>query len=286
LLFGFGCAVPAALPLPEGRGFRVSVEALDGREAAGWIALVVDETADIELFVSMALDVIAALNRFRDAEQTLLIEILVGRIRAWQDFLERRRANVLSPEAELGLLGELELLRAILQLGVQPDVAVLAWMGPLHGLHDFVLGVGAIEVKTTVIPGPLHARFSTLAQLDDSMRPVFLAVARFVADATGRALPDVVDALRTALAGAPQARQVFEERLLRAGFLDVFSSAYVRGFQEASIGIIPVDDHFPRLIPSNVPAAVVEARYTLDLASEMRKSIPLEQALRQLSVIT
>ena len=63
----------------------------------------------------------------------------------------RQRDGVLGPEAEVGLVGELDVLDSHARAG--HAAATQPWRrgrGPSDGLQDFVLGTGAIEVKTTM----------------------------------------------------------------------------------------------------------------------------------------
>ena len=109
------------------------------------------------------------------ADEVPLLPLFTGRIRAWQAFMEAGRADVLSPAAEVGLVGELRFLQQILDAGVEPSIAVDGWCGPIDGLHDFLLGTGAVEVKTTTTSGEFPATIASLEQLDDSLVPTALS---------------------------------------------------------------------------------------------------------------
>ena len=76
----------------------------------------------------------------------------------------------LSQEAEVGLFGEMVVLKALLEAGVPVEVVLNAWQGPLDGLHDFLIGSGAIEVKTTLSTNGFPATVNSLEQLDESLQ--------------------------------------------------------------------------------------------------------------------
>ncbi len=78
----------------------------------------------------------------------------------WQALL--RRAAGLTEEQQIGLLGELWVLRALIaRVG---GAALEAWTGPAGQAHDFRIGAVEIEVKTTRGEKRIH-KISSLQQL-------------------------------------------------------------------------------------------------------------------------
>jgi len=166
----------AADKLPEGHGFTVERADPYG-DGRLWLALTRKSAGRLELFEAMVCDVIGALDDSFAAgsDERKLLRAFVGRVAAWQEFM-RKGAQTLSPEAEIGLFGELMVLQSILESGVAPSTALEGWVGPIEGLQDFTLGTGAIEVKATLSTKGFPARIGSLEQLDDSTRqPLFVA---------------------------------------------------------------------------------------------------------------
>ena len=136
-MLGFPSArLAASEKLPEGQGF--AVERADP-ESAGqlWLALTRRSAGSAELFAAMACDVVGALDdsAAAGAGEAKLLRVFIGRVGAWQEFM-RKGSTVLSPEAEIGLVGELTVLRMIIDVGMPPVVAVESWGGPLDGVGD------------------------------------------------------------------------------------------------------------------------------------------------------
>lgn len=279
--------VPPVDQLPQGRGFLVSRADFseDGSDRI-WIALCRQSAGSLDLFAMMADDVALTLEGLRGADNERLFHTFLARIRAWQDFMRRGGDGVLGPEAEVGLFGELELLRDIILAGLPAIVAVEAWQGPLDGVQDFALGVGAIEVKCTVSPGSFPATVSSLDQLDDSLiRPLYLAGVRLALTASGRTLPEQVGELRDLVREELTALALFDSRLLHAGFLDAVAERYTRRFLRTGEKILQVSDAFPRLTRANVAIEIRRARYEIDLDLVSVGDVGIEHALRQLEVI-
>lgn len=97
-----------------------------------------------------------------------------------------RGATSLSPEAELGLAGELAFVIALLDSEVPAEEVLKGWVGPDDAPQDFLLGDGAIEVKATMSSSGFPVKIGSLEQLDDSVAsPLFLAAMRFSREERG-----------------------------------------------------------------------------------------------------
>ena len=288
LLVGFGSArVPPAVQLPQGQGFLVSRTDIlgDGEQSRTWIALSRQSAGSLDLFALMADDIVATLRGLTDLEDGRRLQVFLSRIRAWQDFMRCGSDRVLGFEAEIGLFGEIEFLRDLIA-ELSASVAVDAWKGPLDGIHDFTFGAGAIEVKCTASPNGFPAAIGSLEQLDDSrIYPIFLAGVRLVSDGSGRTLTEQVGELRGLLKDQPPVLAMFNNLLIRAGFLDGAAEDYVRRFSRAEMRLMRVSDGFPRLTRSNVAAEIDKVRYELDIDRIVTPEISLAKSLEQLGVI-
>ncbi|MGK5035439.1 PD-(D/E)XK motif protein [Janthinobacterium sp. LB3P118] len=287
VLVGFPTVrLAAADKLPEGQGF--SVERADP-EGSGklWLALTRKSAGSAELFAAMACDVVGALDDavMAGADENKLLRVFTGRVGAWQEFM-RKGTQVLSPESEIGLIGELTLLRAIVNAGIPSALAIESWVGPLDGIQDFELGTGALEVKTTLSTAGFTAKIGSLEQLDDSTRqPLFVAGARLRQTESGQNLPEIVDAMRLTIRGDAEAERLFTERLLAAGYIDAHAERYPRRFEQAETRIIEVTSDFPRLTLGYVPAGIMKAMYEIDLEKVPGENVGTEGALRKLGAI-
>ncbi len=285
LLVGFASALlPTAEKLPEGQGFNV--ERVDPHgDGMTWLALTRKPSGSIELFLSMVCDISGVLGAEPGADTSRLLRVFLGRVRAWQEFM-RKGAQVLRPEEEVGLVGELTMLAAIIEAGVPPALAIESWVGPLDGVQDFELGTGAIEVKATLTQAGFPARIGSLGQLDDSVRqPIFVAGVRLHQTASGQTLPELVSTLRVSIAGDEEARRLLAERVLVAGYFDAHADRYPRRFDLAGIRVIEVTPGFPRLTPGAVPTGVLKVMYDIDLDKAPGENVGPERALKKMGVL-
>lgn len=287
LLLGFlDVRPPREELMPQGHGFLVTGAKLEQQDADwGWIALSRKTEGNLELFEMMASDIVTTLAGLRGAKGRRLIEIFLARVHAWQEFMRRGGRRLLGPEGEVGLYGELEVLDSLMRHGVPAPLAVEAWQGPLGGLHDFLFGAGAIEVKSTASPASFQARIGSLEQLDDSLvSPLYVAGVQLATDSQGLTLPAKIDALRGRLADLPATKETFDRLLLHAGFYDEDAEGYDRRFQCLATWMFPVSERFPRLTKGNVPGAVTSAHYEIDLLHGDLEIVEMGPAVTELGV--
>lgn len=287
VLIGFSNAqIPIADKLPEGQGFLVERANLGCTEKL-WIAISRKPDGSGELFTAMSCDVIGALDDAvaTGADEARLVRICIGRVGAWQEFM-RKGIQALSPEAEIGLLGELILLSAIISAGVAATHAIESWVGPLGGIQDFEIGTGALEAKATLSAEGFPAKIGSLEQLDDSIRqPLFVAGVKFRQVESGLSLPEVVLAMRMAIQSDVEAGRLLTERLLTAGYIDSHEGKYPRRFALNDIRIVKVGNGFPRLTHGTVPEGVARVMYEIDLEKLLGANVGIDAALKQLGAI-
>ena len=270
--------------LPQGHGFEVLRLPADPTGGDHLVLALTRRTGGSpEFFGMMAEDLLALLDGCVAEPEEGILRHFLSRIRAWQDFMDRHKEGMLSEEAEQGLFGELMTLGRMIDAGAPAGSIMNAWQGPLGGLQDFVLGTGAIEVKTTLSAGGFPVTISSLDQLDESLRqPLFVAAVRLALDPSGMTLPAMADIMREKLQGNGAAHELFEIRLIQGGLLPAASGQYARRFLHVSHAMLAVERDFPRLIRTNVHCAIRKARYEIDLDLAGAQDVGMRHALELL----
>jgi hypothetical protein len=287
ILLEFPCArFAAADKLPEGVGFAVE-RANPEKPGQLCLALTRRPAGNAELFTAMVCDVVGAMDESSSdgANEKKLLQIFISRVSAWQEFM-RKGAQALSPEAEIGLIGELIVLRSIIDAGVTIATVIESWVGPLDGIQDFELGFGAVEVKTTLANQGFPAKINSLEQLDDCVRkPIFLAGIRLKNLEAGKNLPEMAQEISNMFLDDPESTRIFSDRLLSAGFHEAHSHRYSRRFIVDGAKIMQVFDGFPRMTPGTVPSGIRRAIYEIDLDSIVGHEISMSDAMNRLEVL-
>ncbi len=287
VLVGFRMEPPGSkFQLPQGKGFVVEYAGSLPGQPGTWIALHRQPTGNLEMFARMAVDILNVLGNHAGEQDRVAFDIFLHRIRAWQKFMEQNRSAALSLEEEVGLCGELEMLKDILETGVPPSVAIAAWTGPAGALHDFSFGTGGLEVKSTIAAQGAVVCISSAEQLDTAVvAPLFLAVHRFVRDSSGQSLMDRVLYIRELLKADSQALILYDTLLLHFGIADTCSCESSEKLRHVEGMLFPISADFPRIAASTLHDAIVDVRYAIDLSLAFQDQITLTNALLNMGVV-
>lgn len=272
--------------LPNGRGFVVSrVEPDSGQPGGSLISLVRQKEGSLDLFTAMAEDIFSFLISCKANSERQVLSAFLARIEAWQYFMGDDETRTLGREAEVGLVGELLLLRDLVNAGIHPMSALEAWRGPLGELHDFVIGRGSIEVKSTIAPSGIPAKIGSLEQLDESLvNPLFLVCVRVPLDDHGKTLPDFINEVGEVFKDDTIAYSCFGSRVMRAGYSDLMSGSYTRRFKDGGRSAFPVVGALPRLTRYSVPIGVRVAQYQIELEGLGLEEVTIPELLTKLGV--
>ncbi len=159
------------------------------------------------------------------------------------------KEQLLSPEQERGLVGELWILRRLIKaLG---PVAVKSWTGPLAEPHDFRLQAHEIEVKTTINSQRIHT-ISSMQQLVASPGLTLYVASLQLQPAAGASggfgLPSLIKQIRNLLNGKDA--NVFDDLLEKSLFRDSDRDRYTLEYVlRTPVALISVDEECPRLTP-------------------------------------
>ncbi len=186
----------------------------------------------------------------------------------------------------MGLFGELTVVDCLVST-LNGTRAIAAWRGPNGDEHDFDLGSGDLEVKSTLAEQRVHW-IGSLGQLEPSPdRPLWLLSIQLTTGlADALTIADLVAKLRSRLAGADL--ETFEKKLYGAGWRDNYRATMRRRFRMRSRPLILlVDTAFPALTHDRMAAAGIslarlrQLAYSIDVAGLNEEPCP-PPALSQL----
>lgn len=268
--------------LPDGKGFDVLLlrdEAAFRDRVA--ISLVRRLEGSLDIFTVMATDLLRCLETVGTNNPRDLADAFIGRVSDWQSFMSRKR-RPLSSEKQLGLMGELWVLDRLMQTKLGAS-AVDCWQGPLHAAQDFLVGAGAVEVKSSLTGRTFLARINSLEQLDADRSPLFIAALRFDVLDDGIDLVGMVAHLRELTAEAGLSR-VFEALLLLSGYEDDHAEHYRRKLGLLDARAFRVCQEFPCLRRQTIPQQVRKVVYTLDIDALEQPALMLNDALTEFGI--
>jgi len=253
------CLMLRTAPAPEALfelgGMRLSTVP---DQTGTFLVLSLEDSGRRDLFATICADVVSAAASAARADA---LNHFLARLDAWRQFLRDRRSG-LSRSDTVGLIGELLVLERVLTANAD---RLDSWESPSDGLHDFLIGGHALEVKTGL--GPASAiTISRLDQLDTTgLNRLDLLHVRLIEVTDGRSLQDIVLAI-TRLLRDDASRRAFENALLRRGLMpDDETARSAPRVQERTLDAYAISENFPRLVRAELPVAITEASYTLDV---------------------
>jgi Putative PD-(D/E)XK family member, (DUF4420) len=253
---------------PRMRGCEISITRLPDDPADKLsVCVFLNEARFTDVFTSLSEDLARHLEPVQSDVE--IVNALVGRLQRWQKFLQRS-PDGLGEDAQRGLFGELWFMRHYLIDGVGALEAVRAWRGPENAIHDYQLRTLSVEVKTTI--AKQHTKFlvSSERQLDSS-RVARLVVFHVAVEAVRPGtitLPALVSDVRSALSQNAEARDLLEDLLLDAGYLDRHEQLYENvAYVVRSHHAFHVRDGFPRLTETALPPGVGDLSYSVVISN-------------------
>lgn len=148
-------------PLPKLKNVDVRYRPMGDRNA---LVVSLIEQSQIDLFEILCRDIVETGEVAESADSALARTI--QRTRRWHHLLRSGSLRRLSIEEQRGLVGELSVLRALVET-IGPKAAIDAWTGPTGAAKDFELGNVCIEVKAKRTAAKPFVRISSEEQLSD-----------------------------------------------------------------------------------------------------------------------
>lgn len=257
-------ALPSPAPdLPNLRNLEICFQTLfDGPI----LYIRLKDNAQLELFEALCRDVMAA-GEIAGTE-TEALERAIGRTFRWHYLLRGGKQEVMSEEAQKGLVGEIEVLKLLIE-AIGAKAALTAWTGPSGAPKDFELKTGCIEVKARRGASQPFVTIANEYQLSDvPARSLWLAVLAVdeVHSPHGKTLTEYTAEVTELLERTePATIMDWDLHLADAGFDSLHDySAWRWIVAEPQFHF--VTEGFPR-ISEPIPLGVVSVSYSLALSA-------------------
>lgn len=245
------------------RAFEVTTsERPDGRVS---LAVKLRRPEAMRLFAHLCEDLVEASRT--GCTRADAFRFVTDRINRWEQLLSRDREGLLTEEALRGLVGELIFLRDVTVPAKGVVEGLHSWRGPLGAPHDFQYADRAVEVKT--VSDNQLITISSLEQLEAIGEPLFLATLRLVATTertNAFSVTDLVRSVQGLLDDDMTLQAELEDKLALYGY-SAAPEYDSRLFVLKEVRYFAVEDGFPRILPSAVPAGIESVKYVVDLHS-------------------
>lgn len=249
--------------LPKLKNLEIKFQTLPGGPI---LYIRLKDNAQLELFETLCRDVMAA-GELAETEPEAL-ERAIGRTFRWHYLLRGGKLEVLSEEAQKGLIGEIEVLKLLIaNIGAKP--ALTAWTGPSGAPKDFELSSDCIEVKARRGASQPFVKIANEFQLADVPgRRLWLSVLAVdkVQAPHGKTLSEYVAEVTEALEKTePSAIMDWDLHLADAGF-DVLHDYSPWRWIVSAPEFHAVTEGFPR-IAAPVPLGLSTVSFALALSA-------------------
>ncbi|MBR1420465.1 MAG: PD-(D/E)XK motif protein [Selenomonadaceae bacterium] len=216
-------------------------------------------------FIEMCFDLIKFSSTGINEKDAL--ERFYLRYEYWRNLFDNYNAEGLSEEQQRGLIGELLFLRNLILNGSKsPDEILDGWEGPLKAHQDFIYADRWYEIKT-VMSSAKKIQISSLEQLsrEDFGELVVFKLESVESDVENfLTLNSLVEEIRTLLDRNSESKKIFENQLAHADYLPIKRYDELM-YRVSKIFRFAVDKNFPKLTHKNVPAAIIDATYSISL---------------------
>lgn len=222
------------------------------------------DSAHHELFLQLCLDLINSIQNIPSSQIKKMCQL---RLEHWVTFLKPDRKR-LSPEAQKGLLAELQFLRDDALALLDPEDALKGWVGPEESPRDFEYGNAFIEVKSKRGASNPRITISSENQLTtEENEDLFLFVSELngapSSNSDAISLSDIVDDIIASF-DSPILRALFESKLAKVGYLhddDYSDNKWAQG----NVSYYAVRDDFPRIDSRSCDPGVSRVNYQINL---------------------
>lgn len=222
------------------------------------------EQSERYIFEIIVEDLRVSIEKLRDLKS--IVGCFASVLTKWQNFFLLEKDIKLSKERELGLLGELSLMKKL--IGIYGEVAVSFWSGCNDETHDFYVQGNAIEVKATAQNAPYKAYISSEYQLDtqDVLQDLYLQFYAFrKSESDGFTLTAMVSEIELLLVNDITYLQQFHEKLERYGYLSACSDLYQTGYFAREDSLYKISTSFPKIERSKLEAGLSNVTYSISI---------------------
>lgn len=199
------------------------------------------------------------------------IKLVLNRLEKWKTMFSKGASDGLSITEQQGLYGELMYLHKLALRGVFSYVDTLKiWVGADKAMRDFQGNGWAVEAKTISINNADQITINGERQLDETLlnKLYLYHLAVETSRMNGQTLNNKVEELRSLFSDDKAALNVFNAKLMEAGYFDHHRDLYKeRCYKIRKESIYVIDDSFPRIKESELRDGVSNTVYSINVST-------------------
>lgn len=231
----------------------------------------------IQLFSDVNTDIFAYLcgNLVETIErcdtEAKAIKLVLNRLEKWKTMFSKGASDGLSITEQQGLYGELMYLHKLVLRGIFSYIDTLKiWVGADKAMRDFQGKDWAVEAKTISINNADQITINGERQLDETLldKLYLYHLSVEASRMNGQTLNEKVDELRSLFSDDKAALNIFNAKLMEAGYFDHHRELYrERCYKIRKESIYVIDDSFPRIKESELRDGVSNTVYSINVST-------------------
>ena len=199
------------------------------------------------------------------------IKVVINRLEKWKSMFAKGASDGLSVIEQQGLYGELIYLQKLILRDCFSYVdALKLWVGTDKASRDFQGNGWAVEVKTISVNNSDQITINGERQLDETLlnKLYLYHLSIEFSCMNGQTLNDIVDQIRHLLSEDLVALNIYNAKLMEAGYLDLHRELYKdRCYKIRKENIYKIDESFPRIKESELRDGVSNTIYSINVST-------------------
>ncbi len=241
-------------------------------EGKSLLVLGLSDTSLSSIFAVLCEDLFQSVAEIES--EVVLLQTLQNRFLKWKELFLLAKTTGLSPEKQIGLFGELYLLKTLIVTTQNPEFCLDIWVGPDGGIRDFENNNIAIEVKTSQSHNHQKIRISSERQLDSSLLDNLFLFHLSLEKRNGDeySLNSIIQELYELLGEEFLLHNVFKRKLTNVGYFEHQRDHYQKiSYLVRDENFYLVKDKFPRIEEHDLLKGVGDVKYSIILSAETEK---------------
>ena len=199
------------------------------------------------------------------------IKLVLNRLEKWKTMFSKGASDGLSITEQQGLYGELMYLHKLALREIFSYIDTLKiWVGADKAMRDFQGNGWAVEAKTISINNADQITINGERQLDETLldKLYLYHLSVEASRMNGQTLNEKVDELRSLFSDDKAALNIFNAKLMEAGYFDHHRELYrERCYKIRKESIYVIDDSFPRIKESELRDGVSNTVYSINVST-------------------
>lgn len=257
----------------------ISIKKIINNEKLNNLYLILNKKDDYDIFQCLCEDLILTAKKYNESGE--IISAIEDRLKRWHQLLKSETFLGLSTEVQMGLFSELLFLKKYLINEMGINNAIISWVGPESDKQDFLTKSSIIEIKSYRPTKGEIVHISSIGQLENSAKPLFLVAYGLTLSDNGLSISEMIDSIVT-LIDDEHTQEILELKLFEYGYIfGVSDKKKLNKFIVDSEKGFSVIEGFPRIKSKDIVKQITSVKYSLDLSQCVDYQISMDNIFQE-----